>query len=402
MQIRPILSAMWRNKTGSILVAVQIALTLAIVVNSLFLAMERSEFIGRPTGIDVENIFTLTSTGFGSDYDHDATIATDLRDLKAIPGVIGAISANHIPLSGSGNGTGFRASMDDEATNVSGNAFRFSDGVEDALGVKIIAGRGFRPEEIRATTAEDFGDFPKRVVISQALAEQLYPDKPALGEFIYNNLGEGAEIIGIVELMFGSWVSWNNVMNVAWFPSVSEATFTRYIVRTAPGERDSAMLAAEKLLADGNRTRLVRNVTPLAEMAARSYQGDRAVAVVLIAAIVLLLIITGLGIVGLASFTVRQRTKQIGTRRAIGARKRDIIIYFLTENWLMTTIGILIGTVLAIALNMLLADLFELARLNYLYLIAGIGMLWLLGFAAVFGPARRAAQVSPAIASRTV
>ncbi len=402
MEIRPILSAMWRNKTGSVLVAAQIALTLAIVVNSLFLASERSQFIGRPTGIDIENIFALSSTGFGADYDHRATIDADIEYLRQLPGVVGAIPTTHVPLSGSGNGSGFRTSMEDESTRSSANVFRFTDGVLDALGVKLAAGREFTAEEIVKPDDEAFGDFPTRVVISQDLADHLYPDGDALGNRLYNNLGESAEIIGIVELMFGSWVSWSNVQRVVWVPSYADPSFTRYIVRTEPGRRDEVMVGVEEALAASNRTRLIRNVMTLEEMAARSYRGDRAVAVVLIVAIVLLLIITGLGIVGLASFTVRQRTKQIGTRRAIGARKRDIIRYFLTENWLMTTIGIIIGTALTIAINISLSNLFDLARLDYWYLVGGMALLWLLGLLAVTGPARRASRVSPAIASRTV
>ena len=85
MEIRPILSAMWRNKTGSVLVALQIALTLAIVVNSLFMAQNRLEHINRPSGMDIENIITVQSLGFGSDYNHDATIDKDRTCSKSQP-----------------------------------------------------------------------------------------------------------------------------------------------------------------------------------------------------------------------------------------------------------------------------------------------------------------------------
>ena len=88
MEIRPILSAMWRNRTGSVLVAVQIALTLAIVVNCMFLAKNRIDFMSRPSGMDVDNIIYAQSIGFGMDYDHDATIDADLALLRELPGVI--------------------------------------------------------------------------------------------------------------------------------------------------------------------------------------------------------------------------------------------------------------------------------------------------------------------------
>ncbi|MEL7537813.1 MAG: FtsX-like permease family protein [Pseudomonadota bacterium] len=403
MEIRPILSAMWRNRTGSVLIALQIALTLAIVVNSMFLAVERSQFIGRPSGIDEKNIVTIASNGFGADYNHDATLEEDLRLLRALPGVVAATVSGHTPLSGSGSASGFRASMDEDAPNQSGNYFEFDHQADEALGVNIIEGRGFLETEIISTEHPDSERMPPQTIITKHLADALYPDLPtAVGQRLFNNLGESSEIVGVVEHMFGSWVHWENLENVIWFPVRPDSHRTRYIIRTQPGQRDRVLNEIEPLLADANRTRIVRNARTLEEIAGRSYEQDRAMATVLSVAIVLLLTITGLGIVGLASFTVRQRTKQIGTRRAIGARKRDIVRYFLTENWLMTTLGLILGTVLTYVVNYQLSEMFETARLDVWYLLGGMAALWLLGFLAVAGPARRAAQVSPAIATRNV
>ena len=402
MEFRPILSAMWRNKTGSVLVALQIALTLAIVVNSMFMAQNRLAHINRPSGMDIENIITLSSLGFGSDYDHDATITRDLELLRGLPGVIAATPASSIPMSGSGSATGFAASSEEDAPRETANYFRFDEQAIDALGVQLAEGRNFRDTEILSGDDPNYRSLSPVVIVTRAYAEKLFPDEPALGKLIYNGIGESSEIVGIVEHQLGSWVGWNNLENVMWMPRRSEGPSTHYIVRAEPGQRDALIPLIEKTLADANRTRLVRRVRAMEEVVARSYEGDRTIAVVLSTAIGLLLLITGLGIVGLASFTVRQRTKQIGTRRAVGARKIDIIRYFLLENWLMTTIGIVLGTALTIGLNYGLASAFDIERLNYIYLVIGMGILWGLGFVAVADPARRAAKVSPAIATRTV
>lgn len=402
MEIRPILSAMWRNRTGSVLVALQIALTLAIVVNCLFLAATRTEFIGRETGIDTDNIVTLSSLGFGSKYDHATSLSDDLELLRSIPGVVAATSSNHIPLSGSGSASGFRASMEEDAPSVSANYFHFDHEAEQALGVNIVEGRGFYESEMISANSESLNRMPGQVVISRALAERLYPDVSALGKPVFNNLGESSTVVGIVELMFGTWVSWDNLDQVLWMPKQTSGPSVRYIVRVEPGQVDAMVPVLEEALANSNRNRLIRGVQTMPEVVARSYSMDRAMAILLSVATALLLMITGLGIIGLASFSVRQRTRQIGTRRAIGARKRDIIRYFLMENWLMTTIGIVIGTLLTIGLNYALSSLFDLERLNYWYLLLGMGLLWALGFVAVAEPSRRAAQISPAIATRNV
>ena len=122
----------------------------------------------------------------------------------------------------------------------------------------------------------------------------------------------------------------------------------------------------------------------------------------LVAVIVGLLVVTALGIVGLASFWVQQRTKQIGVRRALGATRGQILRYFQTENFLLATVGIALGMALAYGINLMLMERYELARLPAMYLPVGAITLWLLGQIAVFGPARRAAAVPPAVATRSV
>jgi putative ABC transport system permease protein len=116
----------------------------------------------------------------------------------------------------------------------------------------------------------------------------------------------------------------------------------------------------------------------------------------------LMVMVTALGIVGLASFYVNVRRKQIGTRRAVGARRVDIIRYFMIENWLLTTAGVIVGSVFAFAFGLWLSESYSLPRLQPIYVIGGVVLLWILGQLAVFIPARRAAAIPPAIATRTV
>ena len=138
------------------------------------------------------------------------------------------------------------------------------------------------------------------------------------------------------------------------------------------------------------------------EMRRDYYQDDRSMAWLMVSVCVALLIVTALGIVGLASFWVQQRTRQIGVRRALGATKGQILRYFQTENFLLATLGIVVGMILAFGINQLMMERYELPRLPLLYLPIGAVVLWLLGQISVFGPARRAAAVPPAVATRSV
>jgi putative ABC transport system permease protein len=115
-----------------------------------------------------------------------------------------------------------------------------------------------------------------------------------------------------------------------------------------------------------------------------------------------LLVITGLGIVGLASFWVQQRTRQIGIRRALGATRSNILRYFQTENFILATVGIVVGMGLAYAINLWLMHKYQVPRLPGSYLPIGAALLWALGQLAVLGPAMRASMIAPATATRSV
>jgi putative ABC transport system permease protein len=132
------------------------------------------------------------------------------------------------------------------------------------------------------------------------------------------------------------------------------------------------------------------------------FKQDRSMAYLLAGVAIALLVITALGVVGLASFWVQQRTRQIGVRRALGATKRDILRYFQLENFILATAGIVLGMGLAFGINQWLMHAYEVKRLPSSFLPIGAVLLWLLGQIAVLGPAMRASTIPPAIATRTV
>jgi len=115
----------------------------------------------------------------------------------------------------------------------------------------------------------------------------------------------------------------------------------------------------------------------------------------------LLLLATAGGIVGLSSFWVSQRRRQIGIRRSLGATTGDILGYFHSENFLIVSAGIVLGSLLAFVANLGLMHVYELPRMPPYVPLLGALLLWLLGQLAVWGPARYAAKVSPVVAIRT-
>jgi putative ABC transport system permease protein len=150
-----------------------------------------------------------------------------------------------------------------------------------------------------------------------------------------------------------------------------------------------------------NPDRVVKGVHPLLKYKKWAYLDERITVIFLVTTTTLLLAIAALGIFGLATFNVSTRTRQIGIRRALGARKRDVIQYFMVENGLVTSAGILTGCALALTVGYELSLHYQLPRLNLYYLVGGIVVLWAIGQLAAWQPARRAAQVPPSVATRT-
>jgi putative ABC transport system permease protein len=401
MTIRPILSALLRNKTGAILVAIQIALTLAVVVNSVYIIVQRIEKIGRPTGIDEHNIFLVNTLNYASDFPFAASIREDLAYLNGLPGVVAATSINAIPLSGGGSSTEYYNQPGGKGEKIPGNYFEVNERGVDALGVHLESGRGFSAAIIRPPVLIT-SEFVPEVVMTRVMAKQLFPDKEPLGQTVYDSLGQPARLVGIIENMHGSWVGWDKVGNVVLHPVIACCNGVSYLVRTKPGERDRLMKIVEEKMSGSTPGRVVNSVRTLDFYKARSYDDDRNMAIYLAIVIVLLVGIASLGIFGLATFNVQSRTKQIGTRRAIGARRADIVQYFLIENWLITTCGVTVGCMMALGVGYWLHLKLDLPLLNLLYLVGGVFGLWCIGLLATLVPARRASRVSPAVATRTV
>ena len=403
-EIGPIFRAMLRNKVGVILVALQIAVTMTVIVNSVYIIIERSKEMQRDSGIDNENSFSLTSTGFAENFNTPITVTEDLNSLRALPGVVDAIQINAVPNSGSGWSMGLKTQSGVEYDAVGTAVYMVDDHGINALDVEIIAGENFAATDIGM---RDVGQvtWPDKTIITKAMAENLFPDIPyhsVVGKTVFINNDDPMIVVGIIDKLQAPWVGWNNLENDMLSPERMDFKGSRYFVRTKPGQRDSVMKQVEELLANSNKGRLIQRMRSVEETRERSYRGHTAMIKILTTVMIILTIVTALGIVGLASFSVNQRKKQIGTRRALGASQSAIVRYFMLENFLISSIGVILGAALTIGLNIILVNTFGLNKLDWFYIPIGMLALWLVGQSAVLGPAKKAANIPPALATRTV
>lgn len=408
LNVRPIFSALLHSWAAPSLVALQIATVLAVLVNAIYIVRQRVEFIARPTGMDVQNIIAIRSLGFAEHYDHEATVREDLDFLRSIRGVVAVTPIDYVPLSGQGNGVGVMLVPDDQTHAVGSGYYEVDQNAIAALGLNLIAGRNFREDEmLPPRVGASASVTAPSIIVTRALAEDLYPHESALGKPLYDAfgwLGHPATIVGIVDQMHGSRVGSPRVNRVLLVPRVPypDEPAVHYIVRAEPGQREAVMRMAEEHLSTSNPDRIIEWVRPLEFFRSRSYLTDRNISIFLVAITATLLAIGAVGVFGLTRFNVDARTKQIGIRRALGARRIDILSYFLIENWLVATTGVVLGSLLALGAGYWLSASYALPRLDLYYLAGGVVVIWIVALLAAWHPARRAAAVSPAEATRSI
>ncbi|RDS83024.1 peptide ABC transporter permease [Dyella monticola] len=408
MQIRPILATLRYHKAGTLLIALQIALTLAIVCNALFIIHQRLGQLSRPSGVDESDLLLVHNQWAGKpDADEVASMmASDLATLRNLPGVANVYATNTYPLSGEGTVFGIGHSPDKKTYTDSTAIYFVDDNALATLGLRLIAGRNFRPDEIGASSKHSKIE-PDEIIITQALAHHLFPDASAVGKAVYLSR-KPSIIIGVVGRMRTPWVDssmakWDEYSTL--LPYRRLEGYTEYVIRTQPGQLDDVARRVKATLYAANRMRVIspkNGVRTFADVGAQAYNSDRGMAILMGAISLIMLTITGAGIVGLTSFWVGQRRKQIGVRRALGATQRDILSYFLTENLLIGVAGVIVGGVLAIGLNLWLMNQFEMEKLAMGYVVAGVAILLVLGQGAVLAPALRASKVPPVEATRSV
>jgi putative ABC transport system permease protein len=403
LDIRPILSALLRNRTGAVLVAVQVAIALAVLANAAYIIVQRIEKIHRPTGIDAHNILVVESAGFTGRFQQGASVQDDLAYLRGVSGVIAATASNSIPLSNGGNNDSLVTRPGAQRTGYI-NDMEIDEQGLDTLGARLVAGRNFRHEEIQPPlTRSDAARFVPVIIVSRELGEYLFPRQNPLGKQVWDAFDHPATIVGVVDPIMGTFPGSDHPDRMFFLPRLpDEFIVVRYLVRTRPGERDTVARLIESHLAKSNPDRVVNFVRPVTYFKNLSYLGDSAMEIFLLTVTALVIAVTSLGVFALATFNVSTRTKQIGTRRAVGARRRDVVRYFMVENGLITGTGVLVGCALALAAGYWLSVYYALPRLNLYYLIGGVLVLWGIGQLATRQPARRAATVPPSVATRTV
>lgn len=388
-----------RRRLSRALVVAEVALTVILLAASGLMIRTFLNLTKEDPGFNPGNAVAVSLSIPQSRYSNAESLAAyydqAISRIEAVPGVERAGCVGYLPMVGYNPGVEF--TIDSAAAAADGAKFKsdfqpVTPGYFQAMGIPLIGGRGF--------TDSDMKTAPESVVINNTLASRFFSGEDPLGRQI--NL-EGEQAIGSPLVVVGI------VGDVKQFGLHTSARPEIYL----PMYRHSSTMIVRAAVAEADLIAALREIVPALDSGAAfhirtveqvvedSIEKRRIFALLLGTLASVALVMAALGIYGVISYTVAQRTREIGIRMALGARARDILLGVIKQAFKMALFGIVTGLVALPLVNRALASLLYGVGFIEPVVLAGLVLLVIaVTLLASFIPARRATKVDPSVALR--
>jgi putative ABC transport system permease protein len=390
-----------RQRLRNGLVVTEIALALVLLVGAGLMTKSLLRLMAVDPGFRTENLFMITVVLPAAKYVEDSKVATFhqqlLARLEALPGAQGAATVGVLPLVG-GNTTRFIVEgepVPPPGQQTEANLRDVSAGYFRTMGIPLVNGRHF--------SERDNASAPRVVIVNQTLASRVFPNGPAVGRRLIFT-GDNRTPIEIVGVVGDEKVNGLDARTtpVVYYPFLQiPGRFTNLVVRAPDAAGLAAAIRQEGLALEPELTffggwtmeRLMEN---LPATFARRYP---AFLIGIFAVIALTL--AAVGIYGVISYSVGQRTREIGVRMALGAHRRDVLKLVLKQGMTLAATGVAIGLAAAFGLTRLMSGLlFEVGATDPGTFSGIAALLLMVALLSCYLPARRATKIDPMIALR--
>jgi len=331
-------------------------------------------------------------------YDTPEKASNFFQQLEArvagLPGVEAVGSVTELPLSGQLNDIPF--TVEDRPPVSPGQEFnadfrRVNQNYFNALRIPLLRGRNF--------TAQEVGQGDNVTIVSQQLVDAVFPNEEPLGKRLVSAIGKQAfEIIGVAGDLRHSSLA-NQPFPAMYFPTLQSGR-TNLVIRTQ-GDPLSIVAAVRKEVQAIDPDQPIAAVKPMTEWVESSVAAPRYRTTLLGLFAALAMVLAATGIYGVMSYSVAQRTHEIGIRMALGARRADVLKLVVRQGMVLTVVGVALGVVGAFALTRVMASLlFGVTAKDPVTFAVVAALLIAVAFVACFVPARRATKVDPLVALR--
>jgi putative ABC transport system permease protein len=394
-----------RRRARSILVVCEIALAQVLLVGAALLAFSYVRVTRINPGFDADRVLTAkiapSRQKYATPASREAFYASVLDRLKTVPGIESAGMVMNLPLTGSSMNRGFSVEGRPDPKpdqNVTMDYQVVSPDYFTTLGIPLKRGRGI--------TEADTQNSLRVIVINQTMAQHYWPNEDPVGKRMA--IGESSKdtswrtIVGIVGDIRHASLSETPVPTafISYRQDLESWPRMGFAIK-AKGDPAALIALVRKELAAVDPTQPVYAVEPMENLLHSAVAQRRFIMLLLGSLSAIALTLATVGIYGVISFSVSERTQEIGIRMALGARAVDVMRMVLGQGLRVTVLGIVIGVGAALALTRLLSGfLFEVSPtdlISYSLVAAFLGLVALL---ACYIPARRATKVDPLVALR--
>jgi predicted permease len=397
------------QRTRGILIIVETALAMVLLVGGGLLINSFMKLTSVELGYRPANVLTFqVALGDLPPQSQLTQFADDLLErVRGIPGVQSATYARQMPLVAIKEAAWFRQtptlpSPPPRQPPNAPDARLVSQGYFDVLGARIVAGRGFEDR--------DRAGAPRAMVINEALAKREFPGQNPIGRFVYAGRDSSPwQIVGVVAdirqfgldqdpqpQFFADFRQW---------PDSDPVFFTflgpYYAVRTA-GDPAAIVTRLRAVVRQARADAGVYNVATMAQLVSNSIVRPRLYATLLGAFAAVAVALAAVGLYSVMAFAVTQRTREIGIRMALGARRSAVMKLVIGQSLVLAAAGVALGLVASAAVTRYLEGmLFGVTPSDPMTFLAVSGLFVLVALAAAYVPARRASLVEPVIALKT-
>jgi putative ABC transport system permease protein len=384
-----------RGRTRSALVIAEVGLSLVLLVGAGLLVKSFARLMDVSPGFDPDHLLTFNlALPSSTDPAHQLAFYQQvLQRLQALPGVQVAGAVSRLPLAGGNSSRSFHSPGIEK--DYSADVRVSTPDYFRAMAIPLLRGRSF--------TESDLGGSLNVAVVNEALARTVFPGQDPIGKQLTNFGPDKLTllIIGVVGNV--RHVGLNTDPHSEVYQLLGQAQWPSMFVaiRSATSDATSVTSAAQNAVWSVNKDVPLASVRTMQDVIANSVQRRRFSMLLLTIFAGVAMLLAAIGLYGVMSYAVAQRTKEIGIRMALGARRPDVLALVITQGMTLVLMGIAAGTLLSLGMARLISGmLFGITATDPLTFAGVAVLLGTVAFLANYLPARRAASVDPMVALR--